>query len=94
LLLAVQLALCCLLVTSSLVALRGLVRRMGMPLGLQRDHVTFATTDTNLAGYKDSAPVQQRLLDAVRRIPGVESAALASTTPLFQNRSTTSIYPP
>jgi len=43
-----------------------------MPLGLQRDHVTFATTDTNLAGYKDSAPVQQRLLDAVRRIPGVE----------------------
>jgi predicted permease len=94
LLLVVQLALCCLLVTSSLVALRGLARTMGMPLGFQPDHVTFATTDTNLAEYKDSAPVQQRLLDAVTRIPGVESVALANTTPLFQNRSTTSIYPP
>ena len=40
LLLATQIALCCILVTSSLVALRGLVRALHSPLGFNPDHVT------------------------------------------------------
>jgi predicted permease len=94
LLLVVQIALCCLLVTSSFVALRGLVRSLHVQLGFQPDNVTLAITDVHLAGYKDSAPIQQRLLDAVKQIPGVESASLSDNTPLSVNASNTSIYPP
>ena len=65
-----------------------------MPIGVQPDYVLFATTDVNLAGYKDFAPIEQRLLNALRQIPGVESAALSNTTPLSPEGNSTSIYPP
>ena len=45
LLLATQIALCCILVTSSLVALRGLARAVHSPLGFNPDHVTQAGFD-------------------------------------------------
>ena len=93
-LLVVQIALCCLLVTSSFVALRGLVRTFRMPIGFQPENVTLADMDVHLAGYQHSEQIQQRLLDAVRQIPGVDSAALSNTTPLSLNESTNSIYPP
>jgi predicted permease len=93
-LLVVQIALCCLLVTSSFVALRGLARSLHVQLGLQPDNVTIATMDIHLGGYKESLPVQQRLLDAVKQIPGIQSAALADSTPLSINSSETAIYPP
>jgi predicted permease len=93
-LLVIQLALCCLLVTSSFVALRGLARTFKMPIGIQPDNVVLATTDVHLAGYKDFAPIQHRLLNALQQIPGVESAALSNTTPLSPEGNSTSIYPP
>lgn len=94
LLLVVQIALCCLLVTSSFVALRGLVRVFHMPIGIQPDNVVLASMDVHLAGYPDSEPIQQRLLDAVKQIPGIESATLSNTTPLSANQSMSRIYPP
>ncbi|MGC2162184.1 MAG: ABC transporter permease [Silvibacterium sp.] len=93
-LLVVQIALCCLLVTSSFVAVRGLVRSLRVHIGFQPQNVTLASMDVHLADYKDSGPIQQRLLDAVKRIPGIESAALASATPLSVDSSNTSIFPP
>lgn len=93
-LLAVQIALCCLLVTSSFVALRGLLRTFTMPMGFHSENVTLATMDVHLAGYDHSEQIQQRLLDAAKQIPGIESAALSNTTPLSINQSNTSIYPP
>ena len=93
-LLVVQIALCCLLVTSSFVALRGLARSLHVQIGLQPNNVTIADMDVHLAGYKESLPIQKRLLDAVRQIPGIESAALANGTPLSVNSSNTSIFPP
>ncbi len=96
LLLAVQIALCCLLVTASLVALRGLDRTLRMPLGFQPDGVVLATMDIHLAGYQGAqAPaLQQRLLDAAASIPGVQNAAYSDTTPLSLDQNGTGIYAP
>jgi predicted permease len=95
-LLTVQIALCCLLVTASFVALRGLQRTFQVPLGFDPKGVTLATMDVHLAGYGSSqqAAVQQRLLAQVAAIPGVTSAAYANTTPLSINNSSNTIYPP
>lgn len=94
-LLALQVALCCLLVTSSLVAVRGLYRALTMPLGIRPQGVTAARFDFHLAGYndKDVPPEQRRILDAVLQLPGVSAAAYASSTPLHYDISTTGIYP-
>jgi predicted permease len=95
-LLVVQIALCCLLVTASFVAMRGLHRTFTMPLGVSPEDVTLATLDPTFAGYHDAevATIQKRLVDAVERIPGVEGATLADTTPLSVNTSNTGIFPP
>jgi predicted permease len=95
-LLVIQVALCCLLVTASLVAFRGLQRTFTMPLGFQPQGVVKATFDVHLAGYgKDQrAAIQQRLLDAAAAIPGVTAAAYSNTVPLDLDHSTTSVYPP
>ena len=94
-LLTVQIALCCLLVTASFVALRGLQRTFNVPLGFDPMGVTMATLDVHLAGYgaEQQAAIQQRLLAQVAAIPGV-TAAYANTTPLSINNSSNSIYPP
>jgi len=95
-LLAVQIALCCLLVTCSFVALGGLQRTLRMNLGMDPHNVTLAETDLQLAGYtaEKAAATQQRMLDAVRQIPGVESASLSNSTPLSSNESSAAIFPP
>src|SRR5271163_475329 len=96
-LLVVQIALCCLLVTASFVSVRGLRRTFTMPLGFRPEGVTIATLDTNLGGYKGSDAqhrVQEQLLDAAKRIPGVTAAAYSNSTPLSINQSGTSVYAP
>ena len=95
-LLVVQIALCCLLVTASFVAMRGLHRTFTMPLGINPENVTYATLDPHLAGYQDAevATMQKRLVDAIARIPGVTAATYANTTPLSVNSSGTGIFPP
>jgi predicted permease len=92
----VQIALCCLLVTASFVALRGLERSLRMPLGFQPDGVVLATTDVHLAGYQntEAANLQQRLLGAAASIPGVQSAAYSDTTPLSLDQNGIGIYAP
>ncbi len=74
-LLVVQIALCAVLVTASLVAVRGLVRSLHSSLGFQPQNVLLVSTDLNMAGYHgDQVPVmQRRMLDAVANIPGVAS---------------------
>src|ERR1700733_15544758 len=96
LLLAVQIALCCLLVTASFLALRGLERTLRMPLGFQPDGVVLATMDIHLAGYEGTqAPaLQRRLLDAVASIPGVQHAAYSDTTPLWPDQHGIGMYAP
>jgi predicted permease len=95
-LLVVQIALCCLLVTASFVSVQGLRRTFSLPLGIDPNGVVLATLDTNLAGYnaKQGAVLQKRLLDAISSIPGVTAAAYSNSTPLAIDQSDTSIYPP
>jgi len=94
-LLGVQIALCCLLVTASLVSLRGLVRAFRMPIGFNQQDVTLAMFDLHLARYTDdNLPLAQRqLLERVSRLPGVAAAAYSNSTPLSLDESETDVYP-
>ena len=85
LLLAVQIALCAVLVTSSLVAVRGLMRSLHSRFGFEPERVLLADVDLAMAGYRiDATPaMQKRMLDAVGAIPGVEAVGLVNPTPLY-----------
>jgi predicted permease len=85
LLLVAQIAICALLVTSSLVAVRGLVRAMHSNFGFEPQNATLADIDLSMAGYRDDQvpAMQKRMLDAVEAIPGVESVGLVNPAPLY-----------
>ncbi len=83
-LLAVQIAICAVLVTASLVAVRGLVRSMHSNFGFDPNNVMVASSDLHMAGYSgDRVPqMQRKMLDAVSAIPGVSSVGYAQHVPL------------
>jgi predicted permease len=93
LLLGIQIALCCLLVTASLVSLRGLQRALKTPLAFDPQGVVLANFDLHLADYSDAQvpQMQKRLLDAVGSLPGVTAAAFSNSTPLALDQSSTSV---
>jgi len=84
LLLGVQVAICAMLVTSSIVAVRGLVRSLHSDFGFEPSNAMLVDTDLNMAGYRgDAVPaMQKRMIDAMAAIPGVSSVALVSIPPL------------
>ena len=84
LLLAVQIAICAVLVTSSMVAVRGLVRSLHSSFGFEPKNALLAETDLNMAGYgNDKVPAMQRhMIDAMAAIPGVTSVGLVNIPPL------------
>jgi predicted permease len=84
-LLVVQVAICAVLVTSSLVAVRGLARSLSSSdFGFAVRNTMLVNTDLSMAGYSgDRVPaMQRRMLDAVETIPGVASVGLADSVPL------------
>ena len=83
LLLGVQIAVCAVLVTSSMVAVRGMVRSLDSHLGIDPRSAMLVRIDPTLAGYKgDGVPeMQQRMIDAVKAIPGVTSVGLVGEYP-------------
>ena len=83
-LLVVQIAICAVLVTSSMVAVRGLARSMHTNFGFDPQNVMLVDTDLKMAGYdEDKVPaMQRRMIDAMRAIPGVTAAGLVDTPPL------------
>lgn len=93
-LLGLQIALCTLLVTASLVALRGMQRSLHAPLGFQPQGAMLATADMQMAGYSNdvSLPLQKRMVDEALATPGVIAAGTINTTPLSGSASSTSIY--
>jgi predicted permease len=78
LLLVAQVAICAVLVTSSMVAVRGLARSLHSNFGFEPRNVMVADTDLNIAGYRDDQipAMQKRMIDAMKAIPGVESVGL------------------
>lgn len=94
-LLGLQIALCALLLTASLVALRGMERSLHAPLGFDPHSVTLAMTDMHMANYSDetSLGVQKRILNEVAAIPGVVAVGAIDETPLGTGGSNTPVYP-
>src|SRR5262249_22292186 len=84
LLLFAQIAICAVLVTSSLVAVRGLVRSMHSDLGFEPQNAMLADTDLKMAGYSGAQvpAMQSRMIQALQTIPGVESVGLVDRMPL------------
>jgi predicted permease len=84
LLLGLQIAICAVLVTSSMVAVRGLVRSQHSNFGFEPRNAMLADTELHMAGYSGDAvaEMQKRMIDAVAAIPGVKSVGLINQTPL------------
>ncbi|HEX4807827.1 MAG TPA: ABC transporter permease [Bryobacteraceae bacterium] len=81
LLLGAQIAICTLLVTASLVAVRGMERALHAPLGFQPQGAMLAEMD--LSQVENGAAVEKKkaIIDAVRTIPGVTAVGTISRTP-------------
>jgi predicted permease len=97
-LLAAQIAICAVLVTSSVVAVRGLAHALHSNFGFQTQNSVLVGADLSMAGYSgDRRPLmQKRMIDAIAAIPAVESVGLAddlllndsSTSNVFDDRTT------
>ncbi|MGB9077303.1 MAG: ABC transporter permease [Terracidiphilus sp.] len=83
-LLVVQIAICAVLVTSSMVAVRGLLRSMHSNFGFDPRNAMLADTDLATAGYTgERVPaMQRRMIDALEAIPGVDSVGSVNWPPL------------
>ena len=83
LLLAVQIAICAVLVTSSMVALRGLARSLHASYGFETRNSLLVSTNLIMAGYSsDAVPVaQRRMIEAIKTVPGVERVGLVNNYP-------------
>ncbi|HKU25407.1 MAG TPA: ABC transporter permease, partial [Candidatus Sulfotelmatobacter sp.] len=93
-LLVVQIAICAVLVTSSMVAVRGLVRTLHDNFGFDPQNAVVIDTDLSMAGYTtDKVPdMQKRMIDALQVIPGVQSVGLADSVPLGEGANTGIIF--
>ena len=83
LLLGAQIAICAVLVTSSLVAVRGLARSLHSNYGFDTRNAMLTFTNLAMAGYSgdDVAAMQKRMIDAMETIPGVERVGLVNNYP-------------
>jgi predicted permease len=104
LLLVVQISICVVLVTSSMVAVRGLVRSLHSSFGFEPRNAMLANTDLSMAGYSsDRMPaMQKRIIEAMETIPGVSSVGsvgpyqpltMGGITPIVFTDQTTDIRP-
>ena len=93
-LLAAQIALCCVTVTAAFVSLRGLGKALNMNMGFNPRHAVLTKFELSQAGYSNQAAdhFQRQLLDKVSQLPGVQTAAYANTTPLSLDTSTPDIF--
>jgi predicted permease len=94
LLLVVQIAICAVLVTSSLVAVRGLARSLHTSFGFEPHNALLVETALSMAGYSsDSAPaMQKRMIEALETIPGVKTVGLVDRLPLYYGANGTHVF--
>ncbi|MBB5341248.1 ABC transporter permease [Tunturiibacter gelidoferens] len=94
LLLVVQIAICAVLVTSSIVAVRGLAHSLHNNFGFELQNTMLVETDLNMAGYRGDKvpPMQKRMIDALAAIPGVESVGLADQVPLGDAQPDSNVF--
>jgi predicted permease len=94
LLLAVQIAICAVLVTSSLVAVRGLARSLHSNFGFEPQNAMVVDTVLTMAGYSgDEVPaMQKRMIDALETIPGVSTVGVVDRPPLYYGANTATVF--
>jgi predicted permease len=82
-LLALQIAICAVLVTSSMVAVRGLARSLHGNYGFDTRNTMLVSTNLAMAGYSGEGvpPMQKRMVSAMETIPGVERVGLINNYP-------------
>jgi predicted permease len=95
LLLVVQIAICTVLVTSSLVAVRGLVRSLHSNFGFKPEGTMLVETDLQMSGYDKNnwAAMQRRMLEAVAAIPGVSAVGYTDNRPLAVGGDDWDVFP-
>jgi predicted permease len=93
-LLGLQIAICAVLVTSSLVAVRGLARSLQSNYGVQPKDAMILHTDLHMAGYNGDPLVQmqKRMLDTAAAIPGVTAVGIANRLPLSIGGGDSDVY--
>jgi predicted permease len=94
LLLVAQIAVCAVLVTSSLVAVRGLMRSLHSNFGFQPQGALLVDTDLDMAGYSGDqvAIMQRRAIDAIAAVPGATAVGLVDRPPLGLGFSTAGVF--
>jgi predicted permease len=94
LLLVGQIAICAVLVTSSIVAVRGLVRSTHVRFGFEPQNAMLVDTDLTMAGYtNDTAPaMQKRMIEALTAVPGVHAVGTIDQPPLWAGWTTRMIF--
>lgn len=91
---ATQVGLSAVLLVCSVLVVRSLQRALDAPIGYNAKGAVTASFDLNIQGYSEARgrEFQHRLLDQVRAIPGIESAALVDWLPLSLNSSSDAVY--
>jgi predicted permease len=94
LLLVVQIAICAVLVTSSMVAVRGLMRSLDSNFGFEPRNAMLVDTVLTMGGYSgESVPaMQKRMIDALETIPGVQSVGSVDRPPLHYGANTSTVF--
>ncbi len=94
LLLVVQIAICAVLVTSSLVAVRGLMRSLHSNFGFEPQNAMLVETALSMAGYSgdDALTMQKRMIDALKTIPGVQSVGSVDRLPLYYGANDSNVF--
>src|SRR5271166_4665882 len=93
-LLAAQIALCCVTVTAAFVSLRGLARTLTLDLGFNPKNAVLTTFDLSQAGYSGVTAdhLQRQLLERVSQLPGVEAAGYSNTSNLNGDNTVPEVF--
>ena len=93
-LLALQISICAVLVTASLVAVRGLMRSLHSDYGFQPQGVMLAKADLQMGGYAGDQrmQMQRKMIDAAAAIPGVTAVGTADRLPLSIGGNDSSVF--
>ncbi len=96
LLLAAQIAICTLMVIASLVAVRGMVRLLQLPLGFQPQGIMLAEMDFSETEPEGDLPREKTksMIAALRNIPGVTGVGTFSKPPFTGGLRPVSVFPP
>jgi predicted permease len=94
LLLMMQIAVCALLITASMVAVRGLVRSRHSSFGFDPRGAMLVDTDPSVAGYSGDkiTAMQKRIIAALATIPGVTAVGSIDRPQLHYGANTSTVF--